>query len=178
MEAVIFCEDSLAPTDRLFAAAVEHLASKLGRVKPLAADSIPDDRVEALAALHEWADGAVSTWEQELARFYEDHLAVYVRPDPQLNAVVRDLHARGITVAAWSPGPPEAFAVLAHHLGLSRSLTTVSTDPVGPLAVVEALGLPTAKVVIVSRDARTRSAASGEGVPSAASALELRLPAV
>ncbi len=177
MQAVIFCEDSLAATDRVFAAAVQHLARKLGRVKPLDPDSIPANRVHAVLALHRWANGDVSTWEQELARFYEDHLAVYVRPDPGLNAAVRELHSAGIPLAAWSPGPTDAFAALTHHLGLSRRLTTISTDPAGPVTLVGSLGCPTDQVVVVSPDAATRTLAAAAGLRSATGVLELRLPA-
>ena len=82
VKAVIFSEDALAPVDRLWADAVGHLARRLGRVEPLDPATIPADRSQALTALEAWADGDVSTWRAELARYYEEHIPVYVRPNP------------------------------------------------------------------------------------------------
>ena len=48
MDAVIFAEDALAPGDRLWHDAVEHLARKLGRVTPLDPATVSDDRCLAL----------------------------------------------------------------------------------------------------------------------------------
>ena len=175
MRAVLLSERALAPTDRLFADAVDHLASKLGRVKPLDPASLPSDRAGALAALAVWAGDEVTTWEGELVRFYEEHLPLHVRPRPGLNAAVRALAADGVAVAAWSAGPPAAFELLVQHLGLSRSLTAVRIDGAAgaPVALAEQLGVPAEECVAVTDEDGPAGAARGAGMRVLADAGEL-----
>ena len=152
MKAVIFSEDALAPGDRLWSGAAEHLARHLGTVKPLDPASIPADRSQALAFLEAWADGDVSTWRAELARYYEEHIAVYVSPNADLNAVLRHLQADGTLLAAWSPGPPEVGVVVTHFLGLTRRLDLQRVDPAATAAVslIEELGLEPGDALVVA----------------------------
>src|SRR5438270_8238029 len=102
VKAVILAEDALAPGERLWNDAVAHLARRLGRVVPLDPAAISSDRCVALAQLESWAGDDASSWLFELARFYEEHIPVYLRPDPELNGVVRQLGMAGIVIAAWS----------------------------------------------------------------------------
>jgi beta-phosphoglucomutase-like phosphatase (HAD superfamily) len=166
MRAVLLSERALAPSDRLFADAVAHLARKLGRVKPLEAGSLPADRADALAALRAWAGDEVSTWEQELARFYEEHIPVYLRPQPGLNAVVRALVADGVVVAAWSPGPAAAFDVLVHQLGLARQLTVTRIDPSpdAPVSLAAEVGAQPQEVIVVTVEPDAAATASAAGM--------------
>lgn len=166
MRAVLLSEGSLAPTDRLFADAVDHLGSKLGRVKPLDPATLPADRAGALAALETWAGDEVSTWEQELARFYEEHLPLHTRPRPGLNAIVRALVADGMAVAAWSPGPAAAFDLLVAHLGLSRSLSAIRIDgsAAAPCALAVQLGVPADECVAVTGEPEPTAAAREAGM--------------
>ncbi len=175
MRAVVLSEPALAPTDRLFGDAVEHLARKLGRVKPLDAAAVPETRPEALVALAAWAGTDVSTWEQELARFYEEHLPVYLRPDPALNATIRALRAAGVRLGAWSAGPPEAFAALLHQLGLTRRLDATLIDPTprAPLRLAAELGIEAIAVVAVTADLATASAAEDAGMRVVSDAIGL-----
>ena len=124
VKAVILAEDALAPGTPLWRDAVDHLARKLGRVTPLDPASISSDRCEGLHQLAAWAGDEASTWEVELARFYEEHIPVYMRPDPALNSVIRQLAAGGTRIAAWSPGPPQVGAIVTHFLGIARRLET------------------------------------------------------
>jgi phosphoglycolate phosphatase-like HAD superfamily hydrolase len=169
VKAVIFSEDALAPADRLWADAVEHLARRLGRVKPLDPADIPADRSEALAALEEWADGDVSTWRAELARYYEEHIPVYVRPNPELNAVMRHLQADGTLLASWSPGPPEVGVVVTHFLGLTRRLDRQRVDPAAgaPVSLIEELELQPADALVVSASAAPLVEAKAAGALTA-----------
>ena len=95
MNAAIFSEDALASTDRLWADAVAHLSRKLGRVTPLDPDQVPADRAAAIAYLDQWAGDDARSWRVEAARFFEDHVPVYLRPDPELNAALRHIQAQG-----------------------------------------------------------------------------------
>ena len=166
MRAVLLSERALAPTDRLFAEAVAHLARKLGRVKPLDADALPADRAAALQALSDWAGEDVSTWQQELSRYWEEHMPLYVRPQPGLNAVLRGLAAEGIAIGAWSPGPADAFDVLGHHIGLARTLTAIRIDPSpdAPVALAAELGIPPADCVTITDEPSAVQAASHSGM--------------
>jgi phosphoglycolate phosphatase-like HAD superfamily hydrolase len=152
MELVIFAEDALAAGERLWADAVSHLARKLGRVKPLDPAAISADRCAAIAQLQSWAGDEASSWRVELARYYEEHIPVYLRPDPSLNAVVRRLGASGVRLAAWSPGPPEVGAIVTHFLGLSRHLEAerVEADPNGPANLADELGIEPENALVVS----------------------------
>ena len=170
MKAVILAEDALAPGDRLWSDAVEHLARRLGRVVPLDPASISSDRCVALGQLADWAGHEASSWELELARFYEEHIPVYLRPDPELNGVVRQLGAAGVITAAWSPGPPAVGAIVTHYLGLSRRMQLERVDPshAGPVALIAELELEPGDALVVSASAHVIAEAKHAGAPTAA----------
>ena len=138
MKLVILTEGALAPTEALWQAAVEHLAQKLGRVTPLDAAAVPAERPQAIAYLDAWAGDEASRWRLELRRFADDHVPVYVRPDPDRNAAVRALAARSVRVACWSPGPAELAEPLLHHLGMARRVDPLVCDA-GPDALAQLL---------------------------------------
>jgi beta-phosphoglucomutase-like phosphatase (HAD superfamily) len=168
MQAVILSERALGDTDGLFTAAVDHIARKLGRVKPLAADTLPADRAGKLAALDAWA-GSDIDWRGELIRFYEDHIPLHLRPNPGLNAALRALQARGVRIGCWSDGPEEAARIVVHHLGLARRVEEIAAG--GREAVVRLaadLGAPPAESVVVTRDEREVGIAAELGLATAA----------
>ena len=152
MQAVIFSEDALADTAPLWAGAMEHLSRRLGRVRPLDVADVPEERGAALAFLERWAGSEAGSWPIELARYYEDHIPVYVRPEPALNAAVRRLAADGLRLAAWSAGPPEASLVVTHFLGLGRSFETQVVDPSSeaPMRAMHELGVEAGQALVVS----------------------------
>ena len=169
VKAVILAEDALAPGNRLWRDAVDHLARRLGRVTPLDPSTISSDRCEGLAQLEAWAGDDASTWEIELARFYEEHMPVYMRPDPALNGVVRQLAASGVRIAAWSPGPPQVGAIVTHFLGIARrlELERVEPDHSGPVHLIAEMGLEPSEAVVVSASAPVLAAATAAGADSA-----------
>jgi phosphoglycolate phosphatase-like HAD superfamily hydrolase len=167
--AAIFSEDALASTDRLWADAVAHLSRKLGRVTPLDPDQVPADRAAAIDYLDGWAGDDARSWRVEAARFFEDHVPVYLRPDPELNAALRHIQSQGLEMAAWSPGPPEAALVVTHFLGLARRFTTQAVDPApGAAARVAAeLGMEPADTLVVSASPATLLEAKASGARTA-----------
>jgi phosphoglycolate phosphatase-like HAD superfamily hydrolase len=168
MQAVILSERALGDTDRLFTAAVAHIARKLGRVKPLDADALPADRAGKLQALDEWA-GADIDWRGELIRFYEDHIPLHLRPEPGLNAALRALQARGVRIGCWSDGPDEAARIVVHHLGLARRVEAIAAGGGEAAArLVADLGAAPAETVVVTRDERELAAAAELGLATAA----------
>jgi len=170
VDAVILAEDALAGGERLWADAVAHLARKLGRVKALDVDTISSDRCTAIGQLEEWAGDEATSWRVELARYYEEHIPVYLRPDPALNAVVRRLGSSGVPLAAWSPGPPEVGAIVTHFLGLSRHLQAerVEASPLGPVNLATELGVEAANALVVSASPGVLTAAKQAGAQTAA----------
>jgi phosphoglycolate phosphatase-like HAD superfamily hydrolase len=167
MQAVILSERALGDTDGLFTAAVDHVARKLGRVKPLAADTLPADRAGKLEALDAWA-GSDIDWRGELIRFYEDHIPLHLRPNPGLNAALRSLQARGVRIGCWSDGPEEAARIVVHHLGLARRVETIATGGAEAVARLLAdLGAPAAESVVVTLDERERAVAAELGTATA-----------
>jgi phosphoglycolate phosphatase-like HAD superfamily hydrolase len=168
MQAVILSERALGDTDGLFAAAVAHIARKLGRVKPLDADALPADRAGKLRALDEWA-GADIDWRGELIRFYEDHIPLHLRPNPGLNGALRALRARGVRIGCWSAGPDEAARIVVHHLGLSRGIEAIAAGGGDAAAQLAAdLGAPATETVLVSGDQGELAVAAGLGLTTAA----------
>jgi phosphoglycolate phosphatase-like HAD superfamily hydrolase len=169
VKAVILAEDALAPGERLWRDAVDHLARKLGRVTPLDPATISSDRCEGLVQLAEWAGEDVSTWEVELARFYEEHIPVYMRPDPALNSVVRRLATSGTRVAAWSPGPPQVGAIVTHFLGIARrlELERVEPDHAGPAHLIAEMGLDPRDALVVSGSSAVLAASAAAGAATA-----------
>ncbi|HEX5248155.1 MAG TPA: hypothetical protein VFW14_00685 [Gaiellales bacterium] len=167
MQAVILSERALGDTDGLFAAAVAHIARKLGRVKPLDADALPADRAGKLRALDRWA-GSDIDWRGELIRFYEDHIPLHLRPNPGLNAALRVLQARGVRIGCWSAGPEEAGRIVVHHLGLSRRVEAIAAGGGDAAAQLAAeLGAPPAETVVVTLDEDELVVAAGLGLATA-----------
>jgi phosphoglycolate phosphatase-like HAD superfamily hydrolase len=168
MQAVILSERALGDTDGLFAAAVAHIARKLGRVKPLDADELPADRAGTLHALDEWA-GSDIDWRGELTRFYEDHIPLHLRPNPGLNAALRTLQAREVRIGCWSAGPEAAVRIVVHHLGLSRRVEAVAAGGGEAAARLAAeLGAAPAETLVVTRDPGELAAAAELGLATAA----------
>jgi phosphoglycolate phosphatase-like HAD superfamily hydrolase len=168
MQAVILSERALADTDDLFAAAVAHVARKLGRVKPLDPETLAGGRAGTIRALDEWA-GSEIDWRAELGRFYEDHIPVHLRPNPALNAVLRGLQASGVRLACWSPGPEEGIRIVIHHLGLARRVEAVGVGESADVAarLAHDLSAPPDQTVVVSGDPAQLASAAERGFRTA-----------
>jgi phosphoglycolate phosphatase-like HAD superfamily hydrolase len=169
MRAVILSERALADTDEIFAAAVVHLTRKLGRVKPLDAATLPHDRAEVVSALDTWAGDDVD-WRGELARFYEDHIPLHLRPNPALNAALRRLQGTGIRLGCWSPGPDEAAQIVVHQLGLGRQIEQIGSGGSADVAVLLADELAPGRdqALVVADDASALAHVAHRGVAAAA----------
>jgi phosphoglycolate phosphatase-like HAD superfamily hydrolase len=169
MRAVILSERALADTDEIFAAAVVHLTRKLGRVKPLDPATLPEHRAEIVSALDTWAGDEVD-WRGELARFYEDHIPLHMRPNSALNASLRRLQAAGIRLGCWSPGPDEAAQIVVHQLGLGRQIERIGSGGSADVAVLLADELAAVRdeALVVADDADALAHVAHRGVGAAA----------
>lgn len=170
MQAVILSERALADTNDLFDAAVGHVVRKLGRVKPLDAESLPDARALRVTALDLWAGADVGNWRGELARYYEDHIPLRLRPDAALNAALRRLQGAGVRLACWSPGPEEAVPIVIHHLGLGRRIERIGVGVTAEVAcrLADELGTPRDQTLVVAEDASALAGAVEHGFAAAA----------
>jgi phosphoglycolate phosphatase-like HAD superfamily hydrolase len=170
MQVVILSERALADTDDLFAAAVAHVVRKLGRVKPLDPETLPPGRALTITALDLWASSDVGSWRGELARYYEDHIPLRLRPDPALNAALRRLQTAGVTLACWSPGPEEAARIVVHHLGLGRRIERIAEGTSAGVAVrlADELAMTRDQALVVAEDAGALATVVESGVAAAA----------
>ncbi|TML88004.1 MAG: HAD family hydrolase [Actinobacteria bacterium] len=98
---------------------------------------VPDDRTAAAALL----DERLGNWRVLLERFAEDRAPLYLRPNPEANALLRQLQAAGTRLGVFTDAPIELARVALGQLGAARRVETVGTlDEVrrelGPEAVV------------------------------------------
>lgn len=117
------------------AAAVE-LDTVLGDTRPLWRDwvtdaarrfrvelDLSDDRTQAAAQL----DERIGNWRALLQRFAEERAPVYLRPQPDTNAVLRRLHSAGTRIGVFSDAPLELVRVALAHLGAARRVDVAGT---------------------------------------------------
>jgi phosphoglycolate phosphatase-like HAD superfamily hydrolase len=114
---------------------------------------LPADRATAIPEL----DRAAGNWRALLQRFAEDHVALHLRPHPEVNAALRSLSANGIRLGAFTDAPPELASIALAHLGVTRRLQAVETGPAALERLLERLGADT--VVIRNRDELFRAEA-------------------
>jgi phosphoglycolate phosphatase-like HAD superfamily hydrolase len=121
-----------------------------------------------VAALDAWAGGEVD-WRGELARYYEDHVPLHVRPSPALNAALRRMGAEGVRMGFWSPGPDEAARIVSNHAGIGRLMEAVRVGGSAALAeeLAAELGATPDQAIVVSADPGERADAAGRGLATA-----------
>jgi phosphoglycolate phosphatase-like HAD superfamily hydrolase len=79
---------------------------------------LPEDRAAAAEAL----DGALGNWRELLERFAEERAPVYLRPDAQVSAALRQLAAAGTRIGVFTDAPEPLARVAVAHLGAARRL--------------------------------------------------------
>jgi phosphoglycolate phosphatase-like HAD superfamily hydrolase len=84
---------------------------------------VPADRVAAAALL----DDRLGNWRALLERFAEDRAPLYLRPNPEANAVLRQLQAAGVRLGAFTDAPVELARVALGQLGAARRIDAVGT---------------------------------------------------
>jgi phosphoglycolate phosphatase-like HAD superfamily hydrolase len=84
---------------------------------------VPDDRLAAAPLL----DERVGNWRILLERFAADRAPLYLRPDPEANALLRRLRGEGVRLGAFTDAPVELARVALGQLGAARRLETVGT---------------------------------------------------
>jgi len=130
--ALLVSDAAFADADAVFAAAVAHVAAKYAAIRPLAPADLPDDRAAAMTALDAWAGDA--SWRAEVVRFYEASAPVLLRPDPELNGLLRRARKGGRELTIVSPLPRAAVELYLAHLGVRRMADAVLGEEDAPPA--------------------------------------------
>jgi phosphoglycolate phosphatase-like HAD superfamily hydrolase len=110
--------DALGDTSRLWS---DWLADA-ARVLDVDVAELPGDRAEAAAELDRAGAG---NWRALLGRFAEDRAPVYLRPNAEATAALRELAAAGVRVGLFTDAPEELAVVAAAHLGATRRVEAV-----------------------------------------------------
>jgi phosphoglycolate phosphatase-like HAD superfamily hydrolase len=139
----------LGDTRPLWDAWLEDAARRYRSIAPLDPSELPHDRGEAAEQLDRWAERGVGDWHGPLERFAEDHAPLYLRPDPDANAVLRRLQARGDRLGAFTDAPEPLGRVALAQLGAGRRLDAAEFGEGARERVLEALG--EGAVVVASR---------------------------
>ncbi len=84
---------------------------------------VPDDRVEAAAAL----DAELGDWRPLLERFAADRGPLHFRPRPDVSAALRRLHAAGTRIGVFTDAPRELVDIALAHAGVARLVETAGT---------------------------------------------------
>jgi hypothetical protein len=74
--------------------------------------------------LADWSSAANIDLDRELGRYLDEHLSMFVRPQPAITRVIRSLAASHQLVGV-SVLPPRAVESICRHTGVWRSLATV-----------------------------------------------------
>ena len=122
-------------------AALDHVATRLARVATLDVDAIlaAGDIADQVAALDAWAAPLDVDLDRELGRWFDENLAMHVRPDSKRTRAVRALAAERAVHAA-SALPARAAESLLRHAGVWRSIAELHA-PISDLdALATALG--------------------------------------
>jgi len=128
--ALLVSDAAFADADAVFAAAVAHVAAKYAAIRPLAPADLPDDRAAAMTALDAWAGDA--SWRAEVVRFYEASAPVLLRPDPELNGLLRRARRAGRELTIVSPLPRAAAELYLAQLGVRRMADAVLGEEDAP----------------------------------------------
>jgi len=137
-------------TRRLWEAWLDDAARRFRTIAPLEPASLPRDRGEAAEALDRWAAAGVGDWRGALERFAADHAPLYLRPDPQVNAALRALAARGATLIAFTDAPDTLARLAVAQLGAARALEALESASGALGRALERLG--DGAVVVGSRE--------------------------
>ena len=100
----------------------------LGDVAPLWAAWL-DDTARRHGVESEQLDERLPNWRTLLQRFAEDRAPVYLRPNAQVTATLRQLQAEGVHVGVFTEAPEELARLAVAHLGAARRIEALEAGP-------------------------------------------------
>jgi phosphoglycolate phosphatase-like HAD superfamily hydrolase len=121
-------------------------ARRFRSIAPLEPADLPRDRAAAAQELDAWAEHGVGDWRGALARFAEDRAPVYLRPDAEVSAALRELSARGHRLGVFTDAPESLARIAVAQLGADRRIEALEAGAGALERVLETLG-PDAVVV-------------------------------
>lgn len=131
--------------DSLWNDAVKHIATRFSRVRQLSDPALADPEgldplALPIASLDAWAGDDID-WRRELARYFDEHLSMHVRPSAPVARALRSAGSSA-TLIAVTRLPDAAARSLLLHAGVSRAVAEVrSLVPTRPLPSVMARSL-------------------------------------
>lgn len=143
--------DALGDTRPLWQDFLAEAARRFGSIAPLEPAALADDRAVAAEELDAWAAAGVGDWRGALARFAEDRVPVYLRPDAEVSAALRTLAAAGVSVGVYTDAPAELARVALAHMGASRRVQAVEAGAGARERLLARLG--SAAVIVSDREA-------------------------
>ena len=146
----------LGDTRRLWGDWLEDAARRFRSIAELDVDALPADRGRAADELDRWADRGVGDWRGALERFAEDRAPVYLRPDAEISARLRELQSAGATLGVFADAPEPLARVALSQLGAARRVDFIESGAGALDRLLERLG-PGA-IVVTSRDELRRLA--------------------
>lgn len=126
---LIFVEHVLWQPASTWRAALDHIADRFARVTPLDVEAVlaAPTFAEQVSQLHEWSQTASVDLDQQLGRWFDEHLSMHVRPAPAVTRAVRALAASSdVHVVSALPARPAESIV--RHAGCWRSVTSLIGD--------------------------------------------------
>ena len=125
---------------------LEDASRRFRTIAVLDVDSLPGDRAEAAKVLDHWADQGIGDWRAALERFAEDRAPVYLRPDAEISARLRELQSTGASIGVFTDAPEPLARVALSQLGAGRRIDAVETGAGALERLLEQLGPGTAVV--------------------------------
>jgi len=119
---------------------LDDAARRFRPIAPLEPADLPRDRAAAADMLDGWAERGVGDWRSALGRFAEDRAPVYLRPDAEVSAALRELTARGHTLGAFTDAPEQLARIAVSQLGADRRLAQLETGAGALARLLEKLG--------------------------------------
>src|SRR5262245_18698299 len=121
-------------------------ARRFRSIAPLDPEALPEDRAAAAEELDAWAAEGVGDWRAALSRFAEDRAPVYLRPDAEVSAALRELAARGHRLGVFTDAPEPLARIAVSQLGADRRIEALEAGAAALDRLLQRLG-PDAAVV-------------------------------
>ena len=121
--------DVLGDTRPLWNDWLADAARRFHSISPLDPSALPEDRAAAADELDAWAEHGVGDWRAALGRFAEDRAPVYLRPDAEISAALRELAARGHRLGVFTDAPAALARIAVAQLGADRRIEALESGP-------------------------------------------------
>ena len=120
---------------------LDDAARRFRSIAPLEPAALPEDRAErGRGARHAGPSAVSATGAPPLGRFAEDRAPVYLRPDAEISAALRELTARGDRLGVFTDAPEPLARIAVSQLGADRRIDALETGAGALDRLLEKLG--------------------------------------